>query len=137
MAQFTGRATVVNVSVDNATWHPVGEVNSADMALSGATLDVTKLGDNVIERILGLVDCQWTLAGFYDPTDTNGQVAVRSSLLSNTPLYVQVLFNPGGSAGAKGFSQQVVCSKYEPAAQVAGVVTFSMQLDGDGPITAV
>lgn len=137
MAQFTGRAVVVNVSTDNATWHPIGEVNSADMALSGATLDVTKLGDNVIERILGLVDCQWTFAGFYDPTDTNGQVVVRSSLLNNTPLYVQVEFDPSGSAGTKGFSQQVVCSKYEPQAQVAGVVTFQMQLDGSGAITAV
>lgn len=137
MTQFAGRKVVVDVGTDGATWNPVGELNQADMGLNGALLDVTKFGDDDIERALGLRDCQWTLSGFYDPTDSTGQKVIRDALLNNTALYVKIQFNPGGGAGLVGFSQQVICSKYNPGAQVAGTVTFSCQLDSTGPITAV
>lgn len=137
MAQFKGRKIQVTVSPDDVTYSALGEMNSADMGLAGNTLDVTKFGDDDIERILGLRDCQWSFSGFYDPTDTLGQAAVQASLLSDTPLYVKVLFNPTGTAGTQGFKQQVVVSKFDVKATVTDTVTIDLSCDGSGAITAV
>ena len=137
MAQLKGRKITVQVSPDDTAWSTLGEMNSADMSVAGNTLDVTKFGDDDVERILGLRDCSWSFSGFYDPTDTNGQVAAQSSLLNDTPLYVQVQFNPGGTSGQKGFKQQVIVSKLDVKATVADTVTIDLSCDGTGAITAV
>src|SRR5690242_17607515 len=105
MTAFPGRQVVVNASVDGTTWHPIGEMNSVDLSIGGNSLDVTKFGDADVERILGLRDTPWSLSGFYDPTDTNGQNVVIASLLNNSACYFQVLFNSGGTTGQKGFHQ--------------------------------
>src|SRR5690348_8913891 len=105
MAVVKGRNVVVNVGTDGVTWNPIGELISADMALNGNTLDVTKFGDTYIEKVLGLRDCQWTLSGFADHTDTLGQQVVSNAFLTDGPLYIEILFDPSASAGSKGFSQ--------------------------------
>lgn len=132
MAQLKGRSVVVKASTDGTVWNTVGEMNSADMSLAGNTIDVTKFGDDFIEKIQGLRDCSWQLDGFYDPTDTQGQVVIRSALLNDTACYIQFLFD-----GVAGFSQQVKPSKFEVKAGVADAVSVSITLDGTGAITTV
>ena len=132
MAQLKGRSVVVKTSPDGTTFTAVGELNACDMGLAGATLDVTKFSDTFIEKIQGLRDCSWTLDGFYDPGDTSGQVAIRGALLNDTACYIEILFD-----GTAGLKQQVVPSKYDVKAAVAGVVAVSITLDGTGPVTAV
>lgn len=137
MAVVKGRNVVVNVGTDGSTWNPIGELNSADMQLNGNTLDVTKFGDTFIEKVLGLRDCQWTLSGFADHTDTLGQNVVSTAFLTDGPLYIEILFDPSATSGQKGFSQQVVVSKYDRKAAANSTVDMSCTLDGTGPVTAV
>jgi hypothetical protein len=87
-----------------------------------------------VERILGLRDTPWTLGGFYDPTDA-GQAIISNALLTNGPLYLQVLFNPGGTSGQKGFSQQVIPTKFDVKGDPANAQTLSVSADSTGAIT--
>lgn len=137
MTAFAGRQTVVNVSTNGTTWTAVGELNSVEVAIGGASLDVTKFGDADVERILGLRDTPWTLSGFYDPTDTNGQNIIIAALLNNTTIYFEVLFNPTGTSGQKGFSQQVIPTKFDVKGDPASAQTVSISADSTGAITAV
>jgi len=136
VAQYPGRSIQINASVDGSTWHPIGECDTAELSVNGATIDVTKFGDNDIERIIGLRDANWSLNGRYDPTDTTGQVVIRTALLNDSPLYLQFEFAPGASAGSKGFHQQVVPTKFDIKATAAGTVDISITADSTGAITA-
>ena len=136
MSQFMGRSITVSASTDGTTWHAIGEMDTAELSINGATIDVTKFGDNDIERVLGLRDANWSLSGRYDPTDTLGQVVVRSSLLNDTPCYLQFEFNPSGTSGNKGFHQQVIVSKFDIKATAASTVDVSITADSTGAITA-
>lgn len=136
MAQFPGRSIVINTGTNGTTWTPIGECDTAELSINGATIDVTKFGDNDIERIQGLRDCNWSLAGRYDPTDTNGQVILRTSLLNDTVVYLQFEFAPGASAGSKGFHQQVIVTKFDIKATAAGTVDLSLTADSTGAVTA-
>lgn len=135
MTAFAGRQTVVNASVDGTTWHAIGELNSVEIAIGGNPIDVTQFGVSDVQRILGLRDTPWTLSGFYDPTDTNGQNVILSALLNNTALYLQVMFNPSGTSGQKGFHQQVIPTKFDVKGDPASAQTVSISADSTGAIT--
>jgi hypothetical protein len=137
MAQLKGSVIVVSASVDGSTWHPVGEMNSFDLGIGAAALDITKFGDQDIERIQGLRDTPWSIGGFYDPTDTTGQVVILNALLNATALYFKAIVNPTGSAGTQGFSQQVVPTKFEIKGDPATVQTVTVTADSTGAITSV
>jgi hypothetical protein len=136
VAQFAGRSITVKTGTDGTTWSAIGEMDTAELSINGATIDVTKFGDNDIERILGLRDANWSLSGRYDPTDTTGQVVLRSSLLNDTPVYLQFEFDPSGTSGNKGFHQQVIVTKFDMKATAAGTVDLSLTADSTGAITA-
>jgi predicted secreted protein len=72
------------------------------------------------------------LGGFYNPTDTNGQAAIRSAFLNDTSLFIQFL--PDGSTG---FKQEVKVSKFEVSAGVDGTVEVSIDLEGSDAISLV
>lgn len=136
MAQYPGRSITVKTGTDGTTWAAIGEMDTAELSINGATIDVTKFGDNDIERIMGLRDANWSLSGRYDPTDTTGQVVLRASLLNDTPVYLQFEFAPGATSGNKGFHQQVIVTKFDIKAAVAGTVDVSITADSTGAITA-
>ena len=136
MAQYPGRKITISTGTDGTTWSGIGECDTAELSINGATIDVTKFGDDDIERIMGLRDANWSLSGRYDPTDTTGQVVLRDSLLNDTPVYLQFEFAPGASAGSKGFHQQVIVTKFDIKAAVAGTVDVSITADSTGAITA-
>ena len=136
MTAFAGHIATVSASTNGSVWTAVGEMNSVEVAIGGTALDVTKFGDADVERILGLRDTPWTLGGFYDPTDA-GQAIISTALLTNGPLYLQVQFNPAGTSGQKGFSQAVVCTKFDIKGDPANAQTLSISCDSTGAITQV
>lgn len=129
---LAGKSVVVAVSVDDVTYYTVAEMNDMSMSFSGDNIDVTVFGEDFINRIQGLKDGSYSLSGFYDPTDTNGQVAVRDAWLNDTTLYARIF--PNGTAG---FKQEVKVSSYEVSAGVDGAVELSIELEGTGTISAV
>lgn len=137
MAQLAGKVIVVSASTDGTTWHPVGEMNSFDLGIGAAALDVTKFGDSDIERIQGLKDTPWSIGGFFDPTDTNGQMVILGAIINGTALYFKAIVNPTGSAGSQGFSQQVIPTKFELKGDPASVQTVTITADSTGAITQV
>lgn len=130
MSALAGRGVTVSVSTDGSVYNAVTELNDCDMSLAGNTIDVTQFGDTFIEKIQGIRDCSWTLDGFFAPADTNGQVAIRSALVNDTPLYVKIVWD-----GSHSILQQVKPSKFEVKAAVADTVSVSITLDGSGPVT--
>jgi predicted secreted protein len=130
---IAGKTLVVKVGA--ATGGPftaVKELKEASMSQSGNNQDVSTFGVAWIKRIQGLKDASYSLSGFYDSTDTAGQVAVRNAWLNDSSLFVQFL--PGGTTG---FQQEVKVSSYEVSASADGAQELSIELEGTGAITAV
>lgn len=127
-----GKGVVINVSTDDVDYYQVAELNDGTLTIDGDNIDITEFGDDFINRIQGLKDGTYSLSGFRDPTDTNGQEAINSALLNDTSLYVQFL--PDGSTG---FQQEVKVSSFETSAAVDGAVEVSIDLEGTGTITSV
>lgn len=127
-----GKSVVISVSTNDSTYNTVAELNDASMSVDGDNIDITEFGDSYINRIQGLKDVSWSLSGFYAPTDTNGQVVIRTALLNDSTLYVKVLWD-----GTNGFKQLVKVSSFEVSAAVDGAVEVSIELEGSDVITAV
>lgn len=126
-----GKSVVVEVSTDDVTYSTVAEINDVDTPFEADNIDVTTFGDSYIERIQGLKDASWSLSGFYDPTDTNGQVAIRSAWAGDTTLYARVSYD----GGVTTFKQQVKVSSFGISAAVDGAVEVSIDLEGTGTVT--
>ncbi|MGH9424579.1 MAG: hypothetical protein ACRD3J_31690 [Thermoanaerobaculia bacterium] len=110
----------------------VADINKATMSRDGAMLEITQFGDSDIKRILGLRDCTYDLAGFYNSTDTNGQNVIDAAAVAGSELWVEFLPN-----GVNGWKQQVMVPKFSPSADVKGTNDLTIQLVGTGPITAI
>jgi len=119
-----GKDVVIKVST-GGTLTAVDELNSFTMSNSGGPIDVTHFGDDWRQRIYGIGDVTYSVGGFWDPDDTNGQVKIKDSLINNTDLYITVL--PDGSTG---FKQLVRVNSFDIGASVDGAVTFSAELVG-------
>lgn len=130
---MAGRGLIIQVGTAvDGPWSDVQDLNDASMSLGGDNLDVSTFGTDFIKRLQGLKDGSYSLGGFYNPTDTNGQVAIRNTWMNDTPLFVRYL--PDGSTG---FMQEVKVSGFEVSAAVDGVVEVSIDLEGNGEITMV
>jgi len=126
-----GKSVVVQVSVDDSTYYIVSNINDCDMSIDGDNQDVSVFGEDYINRLQGLKDVSWSISGFYDPTDTNGQVAIRSALINDSNLYLKISFDGGSTS----FKQKVLVSSFNPSASVDGVVEISVDFEGDGVLT--
>jgi predicted secreted protein len=130
---LAARNLVVRVRTsDNGAFHVVDDLKEASMSQSGNNQDVSTFGSAWIRRIQGLKDATYSLSGFYNPSDADGQAALRAAWLGDAPITVQFL--PDGTTG---FQQSVRVSTYEVSASVDGVQEVSIELEGDGAISAV
>ena len=123
------------VKVGTATAGPytrVAELKEASLSQSGNNQDISTFDATWIRRMQGLKDGTYSLSGFYSPTDTAGQVAIRNAWLNDTTLFVQFL--PNGTAG---FQQEVRVSSYEVSASAEGAQEVSIELEGTAPISNV
>lgn len=110
----------------------VAELKEASLSQSGNNQDISSFDAAWIRRMQGLKDGTYSLSGFYAPTDTAGQVAIRNAWLLDTTLFVQFL--PNGTAG---FQQEVRVSSYEVSASAEGAQEVSIELEGTGAISPV
>lgn len=129
---FAGKNVVVEVSDDDLVYNTLSEINDMSGSFEGDNIDVSVFGTDFIKRIQGLKDGTWSLSGFYDPTDTTGQIAVRNAWLNDTELWIRVKPTP-----TEGFKQEVKVASIEVSAAVDGAVEVSIELEGTGVITIV
>ena len=130
---ISGKSMTIKVATAAAgTYTNVAEIKEASMSQAGNNQDVSTFDNDWVLRLQGLKDATYSLSGFYNPTDANGQVAIRNAWLNDTPLFVQFL--PNGTAG---FRQEVRVSSYEVSASADGAQEVSIELEGNGAIVAV
>lgn len=128
-----GKALRVKVgTLTGGPFNDVLDLNDASMSIEGDNQDVSAFGSDFIKRLQGLKDASYSLSGFYKPDDTTGQAIIRSSLINDTPLFVQFL--PDGTTG---FKQEVKVSSFEVSAGVDGTVEVSIELEGTDAVTLV
>lgn len=129
---FAGKGLVFGVSTSTATFTTVDELNSFSMSHSGSNVDISEFTVNYVKRLQGLKDASYSVSGFYDPADTGGQVKIRSALVNDTTLYVQVL--PDGTT-TYGFQQEVKVAAFDIDASADGSVDVSIELEGTDAVT--
>ncbi|WP_018130714.1 phage tail tube protein [Effusibacillus pohliae] len=130
---MSGKGLRVKVATaSNGPFNEVQDLNEASMSMEGDNQDITTFSSDFIKRLQGLKDVSYSLSGFYKPSDTNGQVAIKNAFLNDTALYVQFL--PDGTTG---FQQEVKVSSFEVSASADGVVEVSIEFEGSGAITSV
>ena len=115
----------------------VAELNSVTNAFTGEALDVTVFNASSVKSFIsGLKSGTINIAGFYNPTDTNGQVAMFTAFLAGTLLTTtqkpKVLVD-----GTNGFTADGIITAYNVDATVAGTVAFSATIQLSGTIAVV
>lgn len=113
----------------------VAELTNISNAFTGDTLDTTTFDSGCVrEFIAGLRSGTIDITGFYDPTDTNGQVAMFTAFLNGTNLSTPKFLVDG----TNGFSAaEAVVASYNVEAAVDGLVGFSATLQLSGTISVV
>jgi predicted secreted protein len=133
MPALAGKGLVIQVATTSGgTYNTVVGMNDASMSIDGDNQDITAFGDSYIARIQGLKDVSYSLSGYFDATDTTGQIRIRTALLNDSELHVKFLPD-----GTNGFRQQVRVSSFEMSGSVDGIVEVSIELEGTGAIAAV
>lgn len=113
----------------------VAELTSVTNTITGEELDTTTFDDGIFRTfIAGLVNGQMSISGYYDPTDTNGQVALRSAILGGTLISTPKFLVDG----TNGFSAvNGLITSIDIGAEVAGLVTFAATIRLSGTISVV
>ena len=114
----------------------VAGLKNASLSINGQTVDDSEFGVDWTQVLQTTKDWKVSLSGSYRPTDANGQMAIRASLLNDTDLFVQYLPDNGTTANA-GLSGQVMVMKFDVEAPVDGVSAVSIELQGIGAPTLV
>lgn len=133
MASVAGKNSRVKVcTTSGGSYAAVAGVKSFSHSIDGTNVDDSEMGVAYVQRIQGLKDGKLSISGALRTDDTNGQIVIRTALLSDSDLFVQAL--PDGTTG---FKQQMRCSKFAVDASVEDKVNLSIELEGTGAITAV
>lgn len=108
-------------------------LNDATFTINGELVDITAFdSDGWRKRLANLRDASISISGFYDPTDSTGQVAAQSAILAGTKVEdVAVLAD-----GTSGFKCDAFVETFELSPAVEGAVAVSISLQSDGEITA-
>lgn len=123
-----GKNAVVKIGANT-----IAGLNEASFSASGESIDTTTFSSSGWkERIQGLKEFSMSLSGFYDPTDTNGQVALRTAWLNGTTVTVDYLVD-----GAVGFQGDYLVTSMEIGAGTSGEVSVSFELESTGALTIV
>ena len=115
----------------------VAELNNISNPLTADSLDVTTFDSACLrEFIAGLRSGTIDISGFYDPTDTTGQVAMMTAFLAGTVLTTtqkpKILWS-----GTYGIEADAIVTSYSVDASVDGLVNFSATLQLTGTITVL
>jgi len=110
----------------------ISGIKSVNGSIDATNLDITSFTAAFLARIQGLKDGKYSLAGFYDSTDVNGQMAIQTALLTDVVGWFEMLYN-----GVNGFKQEVKVSKFAVDASVEKEVNLTIDLEGNGAITVI
>lgn len=115
----------------------VAELTGITNSYTADSLDVTTFDSSCLrEFIAGLRSGTMDISGYYDPTDTNGQVAMFTAFLNGTTLTTtqkpKILWN-----GTNGFEADAIVTAYNVDTTVDGLVNFSATLQLTGTITVL
>ena len=120
-----------------ATGDKVASLTSVSNSSTRDTLDVTTFDSSCFrEFIVGLGGGSIDISGFYDPTDTAGQVALETAFYAGTLLNTtqKPVFSVDGT---NGFTADAYIASYKIDAAVGAVVNFSATLQLTGTIAVV
>ena len=116
----------------------VAELTNISNAFTGDSLDTTNFDSSCMRSfIAGLRGGTIDISGFYDPTDTNGQVAMFTAFLagnvlgddSDKPIFLV--------DATHGFTANGIITSYSVDASVDGLVGFSASIQLTSTITVV
>jgi predicted secreted protein len=127
-----GKSVIVQISIDDITFYVISQINEVNAPFEGKNNETSVFGDDFVERTQGLKDASYSLTGFYDNTDTNGQLAIRAAWLADSPLYIKVSYDTSSF-----YHQRVKVKSFNPSAKVDGVVELKMDLEGTGALTII
>jgi predicted secreted protein len=111
----------------------VADIRSVSSSITPNLLDVTNFKDTsgAMQRILGLLDSEFTLDGFFVGNDAP-QNLLRASALNGASVWITLHANPSGGVGEKGYKVECKVSGFEFGGAVDGVATFSCSVQGNG-----
>lgn len=128
MAAVSGKSALFKVAA--AT---ILGLNDGSVTVNGDTIDVTTFASGGwIQKIQGLKSAEISLSGFFEPTDTTGQVAMRTALLNGTSLVMSALVD-----GTNGWTGSFLVTSLELGATPDGEVSVSISLESTGAVTVV
>ena len=112
----------------------IAEMSDASMTINGELLDRTTFDDDGWRRKLaGIKDASISISGFYNPSDTTGQVALRTAALAGSVISDFTFLSDKNSA-TSGFKCDALVGSFEVGAEVAGLVSVSISLESDGEV---
>lgn len=115
----------------------VAGLNTITNPYTSESLDVTVFSSNCVREFLaGLISGTITISGFYEVTDTAGQVAMFTAFLARTKLTTtqkpKILWN-----GTNGIEADGIITNYEVGAQVGQIISFSATIQLSGAPTVL
>jgi len=136
MATFSGQDGHVKLGT-----YEVAEMASWTLTITAPEVPVNVFGTEWSKSNVGIKSWSATIEGFFDPTDTNGQAAIKDALFQNTLLQdFKVYVNDtsywcpdtttDASAGCR-------VTSYNPSLSADNVARVSITISGSGPITWV
>lgn len=119
------------VFIDN---NLVAEINDATFTINGEIVDISSFDSGGWrKRLLNLRDATISISGFYADGDTDGQVALRTAILTQA-LVEDVKVLADVNVATSGFICDAYVETFEINAAVEGAVTVSITLQSSGPI---
>ena len=115
----------------------VAKISSVSNSFTKDSLDITSFDSSCVrEFIAGLGNGTFDVSGFYDPTDTNGQVAMWTAFYAGTTLTStqkpKVLID-----ATNGFESDGIITAYNVEATVDGTVNFTATIQLTGAVTVL
>lgn len=108
-------------------------MNDGSVKVNGETIDVTTFASGGwVQKIQGLKSAEISLSGFFEPTDTTGQVTLRTALLNGTSQAITALMD-----GTVGWTGNFLVTGFETGASSSSEVSVSISLESTGAISVV
>lgn len=130
------QGTVISVGTTDSpsAYHAIGSITTfSGPGGSASVIDVTTLASTAKQKMMGLPDeGQITLEVLFDPTDTNGQVALRTARAARTLQYFKIAFYDSPTHTAK-FTGYVL--GFQINGSVDNAVKCSITVEIDGAVT--
>lgn len=108
----------------------IAEITGWSLSTTANTINDTLMADTWDTYQVGTLGWSGSLTGFWDETDTNGQVAFQEGDSVTLNLYAE-----GDGAGDTYFTGAVIVTGVEYGSGVNGMVTWSASFQGSGALS--